>query len=236
MKKYTLGELSRYVDHTNLKPDATDEDIENLCDEALKYNFKMVAINQVQSKLCSEKLKNTDIGVGAAIAFPLGQTSIEAKVFETEDAIQNGATEIDYVLNVTEVKNGNLTYIKDEMIRIVDVCRKYNVTNKVIFENCYLTDNEIIALSKIAKEVEPNFIKTSTGFGPSGATIEDVKLMKKYVGDRVKVKAAGGIRDAESFIQFIQAGVERIGASSGIQIIEEIKQKMADENAEYIEI
>ena len=195
----------------------------------------MVAINQVQAKLCAKHLSSSDVGIGAAIAFPLGQTSIETKVFETEDAIKNGATEIDYVLNIAEVKNGNFEYIKEEMKTIVEVCKKKDVTSKVIFENCYLTNNEIIALSKIAKKVEPNFIKTSTGFGPSGATVADVRLMKKYAGEKVKVKA-GGIRDAESFIQFNQAGAERIGASSGIQIIEEIKEMIAIENKDVLEI
>ena len=200
MANYTLKELSRFIDQTNLKPDSTDKDVEKLWNEALKYNFKMVAINQVQAKLCAKHLSSSDVGIGAAIAFPLGQTSIETKVFETEDAIKNGATEIDYVLNIAEVKNGNFEYIKEEMKRIVEVCKKKDVTSKVIFENCYLTNNEIIALSKIAKKVEPNFIKTSTGFGPSGATVADVRLMKNYAGEKVKVKAAGGTRDAESFI------------------------------------
>lgn len=230
MKKYTVEELAQFIDHTNLKPNATTKDMEILCDEAKKYNFKMVAINSVQSKLCSALLKDTYVNVGAAIGFPLGQTSIESKVFETQDAINNGTNEIDYVINITELKEKNYSYIEDEMRRIVETCSRNNIVSKVIFENCYLTKNEIIKLSKIAKEVKPNFIKTSTGFGPSGATFEDVKLMKSIVGNSVKVKAAGGIRNSEDFIKMIELGAERIGTSSGIKIIQEIKEKLAANN------
>lgn len=236
MKKYTLDELSRFIDHTNLHAYADNAAMEKLCNEAKQYHFKMVAINQVQSKLCAELLKGTDINIGAAIAFPLGQTTIDAKVFETENAIAIGATEIDYVINITEVKQGNYEYIKEEMQKIVDICRKNNVISKVIFENCYLTKDEIKNLSEVAKEVKPDFIKTSTGFGTGGATFEDVKLMKSVVGDDVKVKAAGGIRDAETFIEMIRCGAERIGTSSGITIIKEIKNIMKEKNVDYIEI
>lgn len=236
MTKYSIDQLSRFIDHTNLKPDATDLDIIQLCNEAKEYHFKMVAINQVQSELCSNELKNTDINVGAAIAFPLGQTSIEAKKFETKNAIDNGATEIDYVINITEVKRKNWEYLEKEMKEIVSICTKENVVSKVIFENCYLTDEEKIQLCKIAKKVQPDFIKTSTGFGTSGATIEDVKLMKENVGEDVKVKAAGGIRDVETFINMIKNGAERIGTSSGIKIIEDLKVQFKDKNIEYLDI
>jgi deoxyribose-phosphate aldolase len=234
-KKYTIDELSRFIDHTNLAAYANAEDMRKLCDEAKKYHFKMVAINQVQSKLCAQFLKDTDINVGAAIAFPLGQTSIESKVYETEDAIKNGATEIDYVINLTEVKNGNFIYIKDEMERIVEVCVDHNVISKVIFENAYLNKEEIIALSKIAKEVKPDFIKTSTGMAPTGATLEDVKLMKDVVGNEVKVKAAGGVRDVDTFIKMVQNGAERIGTSAGIKIIEDFKKQLLASGKEFIE-
>lgn len=236
MKTYTLLELSQLIDHTNLKPNATTTMIETLCEEAKNYHFKMVAINQVQSKLCANLLRGTDVNIGAAIAFPLGQTTIESKCFETQNAIENGATEIDYVINIFELKNGNFKYIENEMSQIVKICRQHNVTSKVIFENCYLTDEEKIALCKIAVQVKPDFVKTSTGFGPSGATIEDVKLMKKHVGNAIKVKAAGGIRDAELFKKMISAGAERIGTSSGITIIEEIKQELLKSNKDNIVI
>lgn len=224
MKTYTLDQLSRFIDHTNLKADATNEDMKKLCDEAKRYHFKMVAINQVQSTLCAQLLNGSDINVGAAIAFPLGQTSIEAKAFETENAIKIGANEIDYVINITQVKENNYEYIKKEMETIVQICKQHNVISKVIFENCYLTKDEIRKLSLLAREVRPDFIKTSTGFGPSGATFEDVALMKECVGDLVKVKAAGGVRDVETFMTMIKLGADRIGTSAGIHIIEELKK------------
>ena len=180
--KYTIDDFARLIDHTNLHADASNEDMKKLCDEAKKYHFKMMAINQVQSKFCSEQLKNTDIDTGAAIAFPLVQQTIESKVFDTEDAIKNDANEIDYVINITELKNKNYAYIKEEMKQMVDICHKYHVLCKVIFENCYLTKEEIKKLAEIAKEIKPDFIKISTGFGPSGAKIEDIKLMKSIVG------------------------------------------------------
>lgn len=158
-----------------------------------------------------------------AIAFPLGQTSIASKVFETKDAIKNGADEIDYVINLTKAKEHDYAYLKDEMQQIVTCCKDAGVVCKVIFENCYLNDGEKIALCQIAKEVQPDFIKTSAGFGTGSATVEDVALMVAQVGD--KVKAASGIRDAKSFLAMIQAGAQRIGTSSGITIMEELKNK-----------
>lgn len=220
-----MNKFSKYFDHTCLKPYATREDMVKLCEEAKKYDFMMVAINSTQTKLCKELLKGTDIHVGAAISFPLGQTTIETKVFETKDAIANGADEIDYVINITELKEKNYDYIKEEMTQIVDVCRKHNVISKVIFENCYLTDEEKIKLCEIALEVKPDFIKTSTGFGTGGATVEDVKLMKSIVKDTVKVKAAGGIRDLDTCLKMIEAGAERIGTSSAIKITEAYNNK-----------
>lgn len=228
MKTFTIDELARFIDHTNLKPTATREDMRLLCNEAKDYHFKMVAINQVQSELCSNLLKDTDINIGAAISFPLGQTSIASKVAETKDAIKNGATEIDYVINITEVKEKNWDYLQTEMEQIVAICKENEVISKVIFENAYLEDEEKIALCEIAKQVKPDFIKTSTGFAPSGATFEDVKLMKEHVGPEVKVKAAGGIRDAQTFKKMIACGAERIGTSSGIAIIEALKQEAVD--------
>ena len=236
MNKYSLIQLSQLIDHTNLKPDATKAMMEKLCQEAKNYHFKMVAINQVQSRLCAQLLKGTGVDIGAAIAFPLGQTTIASKCFETQNAIENGATEIDYVINISELKAGNLHYIEDEMTQIVKICRQHNVISKVIFENCYLTDEEKIALCKIAVKVKPDFIKTSTGFGTSGATVEDVKLMKNQVGDAVKVKAAGGIRSADTFKKMIAAGAQRIGTSSGIAIIDELKQELAASNKDTIEL
>lgn len=220
MKTLTVKELAGYFDHTLLKAFVTDEDFKKLCDDADKYGFKMVAINSAPVALCKEYLKDSPVHVGAAISFPLGQTTIEAKVFETKNAIENGADEIDYVINIVELKNKNYDYIKREMEAIVAVCRENDVLSKVIFENCYLTKDEIAKVAEIAREVKPDFIKTSTGFGTGGATVEDVNLMKSIVGDDVKVKAAGGIRDLETCLAMIEAGAERIGSSSSIEITE----------------
>lgn len=222
----TVEQLANMVDHTNLKAFADDAAFTKLCDEARKYNFKMVAINPAQTVRCKEKLKDSLVHVGAAIGFPLGQTTLECKIFETKDAIKKGADEIDYVINVAELKNKNYDYIKKEMEEIVKICKEAGKISKVIFENCYLTDDEKVKVAEIAKEVKPDFIKTSTGFGTGGATVEDVKLMKSVVGDEVKVKAAGGIRDLKTALAMIEAGAERLGTSAGVAIAEEyMKQK-----------
>lgn len=217
----TVEQLANMIDHTNLKAFADDAAFEKLCDEAKKYNFKMVAINPAQTVRCKKKLEGSPVHVGAAIGFPLGQTTLECKIFETKDAIEKGSDEIDYVINVAELKNKNYDYIKKEMEEIVKICREAGKTSKVIFENCYLTDDEKRKVAEIAKEVKPDFIKTSTGFGTGGATVEDVKLMKSVVGDEVKVKAAGGIRDLKTALAMIEAGAERLGTSAGVAIVEE---------------
>lgn len=221
----TVEQLANMIDHTNLKAFADDAAFEKLCDEAKKYNFKMVAINPAQTVRCKKKLEGSPVHVGAAIGFPLGQTTLECKIFETKDAIEKGADEIDYVINVAELKNKNYDYIKKEMEEIVKICREAGKTSKVIFENCYLTDDEKRKVAEIAKEVKPDFIKTSTGFGTGGATVEDVKLMKSVVGDEVKVKAAGGIRDLKTALAMIEAGAERLGTSAGVAIVEEYKNQ-----------
>ena len=234
--RYTIDEFARLIDHTNLHADATEEDMKKLCDEAKKYHFKMVAINEVQSEFCAQQLKGTDIDTGAAISFPLGQTTITCKLAETKDALQNGANEIDYVVNLTQVRAHNWSYIEDEMTQMVKLCRDHDVPCKVIFETCYLTKAEIKQLALIAKKVKPDFVKTSTGFGTAGAKVEDVKLMKENVGPDVKVKAAGGIRNTDDFLAMIAAGAERIGTSSGVKIIETLKQRFEKDGINAIEI
>lgn len=206
-------------DHTFLKAYAKRADFEKLCAEAREYGFGMVAINSYPVKLCRQLLEGSDVHVGAAIGFPLGQTTIEAKCLESELAIKDGADEIDYVLNIGKVKEHDYDYIREEMTKMVEIARKHGIIVKVIFENCYLEKEEITELCRIAREVKPDFIKTSTGFGTSGATIEDVKLMKETVGDEVKVKAAGGIRDYPTCKAMIDAGAQRIGTSSSIEIL-----------------
>ena len=234
--KYTIDDFARLIDHTNLHADATEADMKKLCDEAKKYHFKMVAINEVQSKFCAEQLQGTDIDTGAAISFPLGQTTIECKLFETKDALQNGANEIDYVVNLTQGKAHNWSYLKNEMQQMVELCHQKDVPCKVIFETCYLTEEEIKQLALIAKDVKPDFIKTSTGFGTAGATVENVKLMKETVGPDVKVKAAGGIRNTDDFLAMVAAGAERIGTSSGVKIIDSLKKRFDEDNISSIEI
>lgn len=236
MSIYTLNDLARLIDHTNLHPDATCADMKKLCDEAKQYHFRMVAVNSVQSRICSKLLAGTDVHTGAAIGFPLGQTSIAVKAFETKDALENGASEIDYVVNLTEVKAGNWMYVQSEMEQIVSICREAGVPSKVIFENCLLSEDEKLALCKIASEVRPSFVKTSTGFSTGGATVEDVRLMRGNVDLRVKVKAAGGIRTADVFLDMIRAGAERIGCSAGVSIIEELRQQMNDAEIDYYEL
>lgn len=218
-------DLAQMVDHTQLRAYAVKEDFEKLCKEAADYGFKMVAINSYPVELCSRLLKGTGVHVGAAIGFPLGQTTIENKVHETKQAIENGADEIDYVINIGKLKEKDYDYIEREMTEIVKACREKNILSKVIFENCYLTDDEKIKVSEIAAKVKPDFIKTSTGFGTGGATLEDVKLMKSIVKDEVKVKAAGGIRDLDTFLAMVEAGAERIGTSAGIEIMNEYDKR-----------
>lgn len=217
--------LANKIDHTNLEPFAVEEDFRKTCDEAIEHGFKMVAINSSPVALCVEFLKDSRVHVGAAISFPLGQTTIETKIFEVQNAIKNGANEIDYVINIGELKNGNLAYIRKEMKVIVEMCKKADVLSKVILENCYLTKDEKVQVCEIAKEVMPDFVKTSTGFGRTGATVDDVKLMKEVVGNKVKVKAAGGIRDLDTALAMIAAGAERLGMSAGVKVMEEYRNR-----------
>ncbi|MFA9465088.1 MAG: deoxyribose-phosphate aldolase [Velocimicrobium sp.] len=219
----TMKEVANMVDHTNLKAFARKEDFQVLCDEASKYGFKSVAINSYPVAMCRKMLEGSDVLTGAAISFPLGQTTIEAKTFEAQNAVDNGCQEFDYVLNVGKVKEHDYDYIKREMEAMVAVARKAGICCKVIFETCYLEKEEIIEVAKIASVVKPDFVKTSTGFATDGATAENVALMKKYAGADVFVKAAGGIRSFEAAKAMIEAGATRLGTSSGIKIIEEMQ-------------
>lgn len=219
----SVKEVAAMVDHTNLKAYATRDDFRKLCDEAIVYGFKSVAINTYPVKMCREMLEGTEVLTGAAVGFPLGQMTIEAKVAEAEDAVRNGCQEFDYVCNVGKVKEHDYDYIEREMTALTSVARRAAICCKVIFETCYLTEEEIIEVAKIASRVKPDFVKTSTGFGTAGATPEHVALMKKIAGDDVQVKAAGGIRSWEAAKAMIEAGATRLGTSSGIKIIEEMK-------------
>lgn len=222
----TKNVLAGYFDHTFLKAYATDKDLKKLCDEAKSIGTAMVAINTEWVEFCKKELEGTEVHVGAAIGFPLGQCGLDTKLFETEYAIKKGADEIDYVINVGRAKMHDWNFIKKEMEEIVDICRKNNKISKVIFENCYLENEEIKKLAEIAKEVKPDFIKTSTGFGTGGATFEDVKLMIDTVDGEVAVKAAGGIRDYETAKKMIELGVKRIGTSSSLKILDEFEKEL----------
>lgn len=219
----TIKKVAAMVDHTNLKAYATRDDFQKLCDEAVKYGFKSVAINTYPVKMCRKMLEGSEVLTGAAVGFPLGQMSIEAKVYEAEDAIKNGCQEFDYVCNVGKVKEHDYDYIEREMAALVAAARKAGICCKVIFETCYLTEEEIVEVAKVASRVKPDFVKTSTGFGTDGAKPEHIRIMKQYVGEDVQVKAAGGIRTFEAAKAMIEAGATRLGTSSGIKIIEEMK-------------
>ena len=224
----TREQLCGMFDHTNLKAYAKREDFEILCREARENHFAMVAINPAPVSLCKQLLEGSGVHVGAAISFPLGQETIEMKVAAAKQAILDGANEIDYVVNLGEIKNLNWNYIEREMSGMVTLCREENVISKVIFEICYLSEQEIVRLAQIAGKVLPDYIKTSTGFGTCGAIAETVRLMKQTAGEKVKVKAAGGIRDWASCAAMIDAGAERIGISSSLKILEEFDRYVSD--------
>ena len=219
-------ELNKYIDHTNLKADATIRDIEKLCDEAVKYKFASVCVSPYYVPLAHELLEDSNVNVCTVIGFPLGQNTTSTKAYEAIEAINNGADEIDMVINIAALKNEDYDYVKEEIEEIRDSID--GKVLKVIIETCYLTQKEITKMTEICNKTFVNFIKTSTGFGTGGATFEDVALMKKYVGDEVEVKAAGGIRDADTFIKMIENGATRIGTSAGVSIIEELKKKAVD--------
>lgn len=223
ISKLDREKLAAMFDHTNLKAFSSDEEIIELCRETEDYGFASVMVNPARVALCKENL-NESVLIGTVVGFPLGQNTIETKLFEAEDSIRLGAGEVDYVLNVAEVKNGNYDYIKREMQILTEKCHELGARIKVIFENCYLDKSEIEKVALIAKEVKPDFIKTSTGFGTSGALVEDVKLMKDTVSGEVKVKSAGGIRTWEVCREMILAGADRIGTSSSITILDEFEK------------
>ena len=217
-------ELARMIDHTNLKRDVTNEKMLVTINECKKYRFHTIAVNSYQTKFCADNLKDTDISISAAIGFPLGQSKIETKLFETKRAIEDGATEIDYVINVAEVKNGYYDYFASEMEQMVELCHGYFVPVKAILECNYLTKEELTKVCEISLNCLPDFLKTSTGFD-SVAIIDDVKLIKSIVKDKIEIKAAGGIKTLEQLLSLYDAGATRFGTSSGVKIIEELLQQ-----------
>jgi deoxyribose-phosphate aldolase len=218
---YLHMQLNKYIDHTLLKADATKEQIETLCREAKEYQFASVCVNPTWVKLSSELLKGTDVKVCTVIGFPLGATTSETKAYETNNAIMNGATEVDMVINIGALKDNNIETVEEDIRTVVEATKGRAIT-KVIIETCLLTDQEKITACELAVKAGADFVKTSTGFSTSGATVEDIKLMRKTVGKDLGVKASGGIRTKEDTVKMIDAGATRIGASAGIQIVTEI--------------
>lgn len=213
--------IAKMIDHTLLKPQALKGNVEKLCNEAKRYGFASVCVNPCFVDLAYSILKGTDVKVCTVIGFPLGANTIESKVYESVDAVKRGASEIDMVLNIGALKSGDYEYVKKEIESVVKAVKSFgDVIVKVILETCYLTDEEKVKACKITVDAGADFVKTSTGFGTDGATVEDVRLMRNTVGEKFGVKASGGIRTVETAKAMIEAGANRIGASAGIQIVE----------------
>lgn len=209
--------LNKYIDHTILKPETTQEQVEKILSEAKEYDFASVCVNPTWVSLAAESLNDSDVKVCTVIGFPLGANTSAVKAFETEDAIANGADEIDMVINVGALKAGNDALVLDDIKAVVDASGDKLV--KVIIEACLLTDDEKVRACQLSKEAGADYVKTSTGFSTGGATVADVALMRKTVGPDMGVKASGGARSYEDAIAFIEAGASRIGASSGVAIM-----------------
>ena len=212
---------SKYIDHTLLKATATQSEVEKLCHEAIEHDFAAVCVNAYWVKLCYEMLKETDVKVCSVVGFPLGATTTATKANEAKEAVTNGASEVDMVLNVGELKSGNFVAVENDIRAVVEAAKPGIV--KVIIETCLLSDEEKVVACKLAMNAEAAFVKTSTGFSTAGATIADVKLMKEAVGSKCEVKAAGGVRTPEDLQNMIEAGASRIGTSGGIALINEEK-------------
>lgn len=213
-----MKKLSKYIDHTLLKPEATKEQIEKLCQEAKEYDFASVCVNPTWVEYCASLLKDTDVDVCTVIGFPLGANTTETKFFEAKDAIAKGAKEVDMVINIGALKSGMNDLVLTDIKAVVEAAN--GLVTKVIIETSLLTEEEKIKACELAMEAKATFVKTSTGFSTGGATVEDVKLMKSVVGDNMEVKASGGVRSAEDFEAMIKAGATRIGASSGVAIMQ----------------
>lgn len=216
-------EINRIIDHTLLKPESTEEQIDKLLEEAKEYNFFSVCVNPVWVKKCAESLKDSDVKVCTVIGFPLGANTKETKAFETKNALSNGADEIDMVINIGLLKSKKFDAVKEEIEELAKICHNEGAILKVILENCLLTKEEIVKACEISDEAGADFVKTSTGFSTSGADSSDVALMKKSVSDRVKVKASGGIRDYKKSLEMIENGADRLGVSAGVNIYKESK-------------
>ncbi|MBC8766753.1 deoxyribose-phosphate aldolase [Arenibacter sp. BSSL-BM3] len=210
-------QFENFIDHTLLKPTATEQDIRLLCAEALNYKFYAVCINGCYLYLAKELLRGTKVKLVAVVGFPLGAMSTRAKVQEAEDYMEQGADELDMVLNIGWLKSGKFSVVEDEITQVKKVLGSDVL--KVILETCYLTEEEKRTACTLAVNAKADFVKTSTGFGPGGATLEDVVLMKSVIKNKIKIKASGGIKDAATAKRYIDLGVSRIGTSSGVAIV-----------------
>jgi deoxyribose-phosphate aldolase len=215
----TDGRMANRIDHTLLKPDATQDQIAQLCYEARKYNFASVCVNPTNVKLCAELLEGSGIPVCTVVGFPLGATPTDVKVFETQQAIREGAKEVDMVINVGGLKSRDYELVERDIASVARACHAGDAILKVIIEAALLTDEEKVIACQLAKVAEADFVKTSTGFGPGGAKVDDVALMRRVVGPAMGVKAAGGIKTFEDAQRMIAAGASRLGASASIKIV-----------------
>lgn len=216
----TDGQLSHMIDHTILKPEATQDQIAQLCFEARKYGFASVCVNPTNVKMCASLLQGTDIDICTVVGFPLGATPTDVKVFETQQAIREGATEVDMVMNVGALKSRDYELVRQDIASVARACHAGNAILKVIIEAALLTDEEKVVACQLSKVAGADFVKTSTGFGPGGATPEDVALMRRVVGPSIGVKAAGGIKTFEDAQRMIAAGASRLGASASVKIVQ----------------
>lgn len=213
--------VASMIDHTLLKPDATRQEIETLCREAAQYEFASVCVNPTWVALCARLLQGSRVKVCSVVGFPLGATTADTKHYETRRAIFDGAREIDMVINVGALKSGDLRLVERDIEAVTAPCREAGAVSKVIVEAALLTDEEKITACTLARAAGADFVKTSTGFGPGGATAHDVALMRRVVGEEMGVKAAGGVRDLEAVKAMVAAGATRIGASAGVRIVQE---------------
>lgn len=221
----TKNELTKMIDHTLLKPGAVEEDIIKLCHEALEYQFASVCINPAYVPLAVKQLKNSPVAVCTVIGFPLGSTLTAVKAFEAGEAVKNGATEVDMVIHIGNLKDKHEEMVYQDIKAVVEAAQKENAQaiTKVIIETCFLTDEEKILACQLSQKAGAHFVKTSTGFGSGGATSEDVALMRRTVGPEMGVKASGGIRNLAQVLDMIKAGATRIGASASINIVKELQ-------------
>jgi len=216
-----MNNIASFIDHTILKPDTTKERVRKVCEEAKEYNFASVCVNPYFVKYASELLRGTNVKVTSVIGFPLGSSTKEIKALEAKNAIENGANELDMVINIAALKDKDYDIVKEDIKAVVDAA-KGKALVKVIIETCLLTDDEKVMACKLSKEAGADYVKTSTGFSAGGATEHDVKLMRETVGPEMGVKASGGIRDREKAEAMIKAGATRIGASSSVAIVQGI--------------